>query len=945
MIRSLLFLLLLLPSFVAFSQAKLVERVEKKGDEYVIPYSKYVYDNGLTLIIHEDHSDPIVHLEVTYHVGSAREEIGKSGFAHFFEHMMFQGSDHVADEEHFKIVTEAGGEMNGSTNTDRTNYYQTVPKNQLERVLWLEADRMGFLLDAVTQQKFEVQRSTVKNERGQRYDNRPYGLVSEKTGQALYPYGHPYSWSTIGYLADLDRVDVNDLKKFFLRWYGPNNADIVVAGDVNEKEVVELVGKYFGSIPRGPEVKPMEKNNPTLDQTRYISYEDNIRFPLVSFTWPTVPAGHEDEAALDILSSLLSDTKSSPLQQQFVKAGKAMNAYSYNYSRELAGFFNMTVLLMPGTTPAEADKLLKENLQKFYETPIDEADVKQQILKREVQSYRSLESVGRKAGTLSYYEFMFGNPNMAGKQLEKIKRTTAADVKRVMEKYILNKPSVALSVYPKGQPELVIAPDNFTPKIPEPSGSDPNLYGDLKYVKAKDKFDRSKMPASGVNPMPVVPEFWQHKFKGTAKAIGIESSESPTVTAVIYFPAGHVYENMEQAGLAQLTATMMEEGTKELTSEELETELERLGSSVSVFSNDEHIGISIYALEKNLDATVKLVQDIIYSPRFDEADFEREKKKTIEAINNQATQPGVIANNVFRKQVYGEGDIRGIPSVGTLETVEGLTLEDVRMYHEAAVKNPPSLVVVGDITKAEGVKAFSFLDNFTGAQPAIPALTANSITNKYYFINRPKAAQSEIRVGFLGLPYDATGEYFKASVMNYPFGGAFNSRINLNLREDKGYTYGVRGFFQGSSYPGPYVISTGVRTDATDSSLTEILNELSLYSSKGMTDDELRFTRSSLGQSEALDYETPWKKAGFLNRLQKYNLPADYPKQQQKILESVNTTDLNKMTNRYLNPDNMIVVIVGDKEVTLEPLKKMGLEFIELDSDGNPVSASSGAEE
>ncbi|HEY0679854.1 MAG TPA: pitrilysin family protein, partial [Chitinophagaceae bacterium] len=236
------------------AQAKLVEKVTRKGTELVIPYEKYVLPNGLTVVVHEDHSDPVVHVDVTYHVGSAREEIGKSGFAHFFEHMMFQGSDNVADEQHFKIVTDAGGTLNGSTNRDRTNYYQTVPSNQLEKMLWLEADRMGFLLDAVTQKKFEIQRATVKNERGQNYDNRPYGLAGETAARNLYPYGHPYSWLTIGYVEDLNRVDVNDLKNFFLRWYGPNNATITVGGDVNAADVVKLAEKYFGSIPRGPEV-------------------------------------------------------------------------------------------------------------------------------------------------------------------------------------------------------------------------------------------------------------------------------------------------------------------------------------------------------------------------------------------------------------------------------------------------------------------------------------------------------------------------------------------------------------------------------------------------------------------------------------------------------------------------------------------------------------------
>ncbi|RYF86197.1 MAG: insulinase family protein, partial [Chitinophagaceae bacterium] len=303
-LSGLLFLLFL--SSAAFSQAKLVEKVTKKGDELVIPYEKYVLPNGLTVIVHEDHSDPVVHVDVTYHVGSAREEIGKSGFAHFFEHMMFQGSDHVADEQHFKIVTEAGGTLNGSTNRDRTNYYETVPANQLEKALWLEADRMGFLLDAVTQKKFEVQRATVKNERGQNYDNRPYGLQSEVVSQNLYPYGHPYSWMTIGYLEDLNRSDVNDLKNFFLRWYGPNNATLTVGGDVTTAQVLKLAEKYFGAIPSGPKVEPVKLAPVVLEKTRYVSYVDNYaRASQLRLTYPTVPDYHPDAPALSLLAQVL----------------------------------------------------------------------------------------------------------------------------------------------------------------------------------------------------------------------------------------------------------------------------------------------------------------------------------------------------------------------------------------------------------------------------------------------------------------------------------------------------------------------------------------------------------------------------------------------------------------------------------------------------------------
>ena len=352
---------------MVFSQAKLVEKVEKKGNEIVIPFEKYVLPNGLTVIISEDHSDPVVHVDVTYHVGSAREEIGKSGFAHFFEHMMFEGSDHVADKEHFKIVTESGGTLNGSTNRDRTNYFETVPSNQLEKMLWLESDRMGFLLDAVTQQKFEIQRETVKNERGQNYDNRPYGLAGEVTSKALYPYGHPYSWLTIGYVEDLNRVGVDDLKHFFLRWYGPNNATLTIAGDVNTKDVLQKDEKYFGPIPRGPEVKPVQLPPVDLSNTEYVSYVDNYaKLPMLQISYPTVPDFSEDMAPLACLAEILGQGKTSFLYQNLIKSQKALRAVSYSSLDELAGTFIFSVIALPGHNLAEMEKLVNEKAVKGY---------------------------------------------------------------------------------------------------------------------------------------------------------------------------------------------------------------------------------------------------------------------------------------------------------------------------------------------------------------------------------------------------------------------------------------------------------------------------------------------------------------------------------------------------------------------------------------------------
>lgn len=927
---------------LTYSQPKFIEKVNQAGEDIIIPYEKYELPNGLQVIIHEDHSDPICHVDVTYHVGSAREEIGRSGFAHFFEHMMFQGSDHVADEEHFKIVTEAGGTMNGTTNTDRTNYFETLPVNQLETALWLESDRMGFLLDAVTQKKFEVQRSTVKNERGQRYENVPYGLGYEKICRALYPYGHPYSWTTIGDVEDLNRVDVDDLKKFFMRWYGPNNATLTVAGDVNPEEVLKLAEKYFGSIPRGPEVKNMGTIYPKLDANRYISYEDNVKFPLIEIAFPGVSFLDKDETALDALSFVLSGSKSSPMYQQFIKSEKAIEAESYHYSMELAGMFVFSIKAMPDMLLQDTENMLFTTLSAFEKKGITDEELRNFKSKSEAELIQSLSMVSGKASRLAFYNTYMKNPNQIPEQLKILRSLTKEDVMRVYNTYIRQKNHVVLSVVPKGKSSLVAGPDNFTPKATNPGDADHKEYQGLVYNKPKDNFDRTKRPQAGKNPSMKVPALWRENLPNGLRIIGTVNSELPVTTLQLSVYCGHRFENTSKAGTAYLMAMLMDESTEIRSAEQINDELDKLGSSISIFPGTNEITINLFSLTKNLDATLDILKEKIFKPKFDQEDFNRLKNEQLKLIANQSTQAGTMANNAFNRLLFAENDIMSLPSIGTTGSVESITLEDVRNFYSTYwSSNLTNAVLVSNLDQTKLINKLGFLKSWASKNVKMPAESSvrNIDKTKIFLVNKEKSAQSEIRIGYVALPWDATGNFFKNTIMNYSLGGAFNSRINLNLREEKGYTYGARSSFSGSQYKGTFLAAAGVRSNVTDSSVVEFFKELKNFREKGITEQELHFTRSALAQSEALKYESNFQKAGFLRRILDYNLSEKFTEEQAGILKSISVPEINALAAQYLPTEKMVITIVGDKEKILPGLQKLGYEVVDVDSDGNSKSA------
>jgi zinc protease len=709
--KSILLLPALFCSVFTFGQAKLVDKVVKKGSSVVIPYEKYVLPNGLTLILHEDHSDPVVHVDVTYHVGSAREEIGKSGFAHFFEHMMFEGSDNALKGTHDKVISGNGGSLNGSTTRDRTNYYETIPANLLEDVMWLESDRMGFLLGQVTQPRFEVQRATVKNERGQNYDNRPYGLLSENYSKNLYPYGHPYSWLTIGYLEDLNRSNVNDLKNFFLRWYGPNNATLTIGGDIKPAEVVKMAEKYFGAIPRGPEVKPVAVPSVTLTANRYASYTDNYaRLPMLAIVYPTVPNYNKDMAALACLAQVLGQGRNSILYQNMVKKQLALQASSFSSLSELAGEFIVQILPLQGKTLADMEKLYQASLDSLEKRGITDEDIAKFKGGTESTLINGLQSVSGKVSQLAAFQTFTGNPNKIADLLKMYSSLTKTDVMNAYKKYIKGKGAVILSVLPKGQQQVIAAADNF--KIDSSKYNAPNYsYNGLKYVKAKDNFDRSQKPPLGPTPTIKVPLFWKKELASGTKVIGAENTEIPVVTFSLFIPGGQLAEakDLSKAGVASMFTDMMEEDTKNYTAEQFANELQKLGSSIRIFSGVDGITFSVQSLKSNFPKTMALLQERIKNPKFTQEAFDRLKKQNLESFKLQKAQPATIASQVFAKLNYGSNNVLGIDGNGTEKTVQNITLQDIQDYYKNYITtNGARVVVVGDLKEAEVMSQLAF---------------------------------------------------------------------------------------------------------------------------------------------------------------------------------------------------------------------------------------------
>ena len=914
---------------LAQSSFELIEKVEAEEGKVVIPYEKYkLPNNDLTLIIHEDHSDPIVHVQVAYHVGSARESVRNSGFAHFFEHMMFEGSRNVKEGEHFKIIGESGGVNNAYTSFDKTVYHQTAPKNMTEKLLWLEADRMGTHLESFTQKQFENQRETVKNEKRQRYDNQPYGMVSEILFKSLFS-NHPYEWTPIGYVDDLDIATYEDLKNFFLRWYGPNNATLIVSGDVNPEEVKVWAEKYFKGIQKCPEVKNMYPKKPQMSMDYYVTTTDNIFAPLTSFSFPTVPEFHRDEAALDILAEVLGGGNNSIFYKNLTKQELALQAGAGHSTLELAGFLSIQVVTKPamagGLSFKEVEEKVRASIAEFETRGVTQEDLditKAQVLRA---TYSQLNSIDSKSGILGHFSMMKGDGYGLQDEIDRYNAVTAEDVLSVYNKYIKGRKAVILRVEREANKD----DDDDTPKSVNPHANDPKKieaqYEGLVYNGPEQDYTTPSVPAAKAF---TLPDFYREKFDNGLEVIGTQSSESPLVYFYIDMEGGHLLESDKKVstGTAMMTASMMGEGTEKLTTEQFSRELEKLGSSISFNSGTMNSSIFVSSLSKNVDATLVLLKDALFQPRFDAADFKRIKEQTIEGLKSQKSNPSVMANKAWGKIMY-EGTILSDYYYGDFKSINKIGLDEVKSFYNSYYSpNVSTLVVSGDISKEDALSKLSFLKEWKNTNVVVPAIPELKMPSKtvIYLVDKPYASQSTIYAGHPGPKFDYKGDYFKSGVMNYTLGGAFNSRLNLKLREDKGWTYGARSGFSGNKQYGVYRFSGEIKKEATDSAVQVLMEEVIKFSNTGITQEELDFTKSSITLSEALDYETPFDKLNFLNSIIENDLPKDYTIQQAAMIKGMSVADINAVAKAQLKPDNMVIIVVGHAYKVRDGLNNLG---------------------
>ncbi|MCX6305003.1 MAG: pitrilysin family protein [Bacteroidetes bacterium] len=900
--------------------------------ELKIDFEKYTLPNGLDVILSIDRSDPIVALAIRFHVGSNREVEGRTGFAHLFEHMMFQRSENVPEDQFFKIVQNAGGTLNGGTSNDATTYYEIVPKNALEKVLWMESDRMGYMINTVTEKAFSNQQNVVQNEKRQSYDNQPYGFTSWVVAKNLYPKGHPYSWTVIGEMEDLKNATVDDVKAFHDTYYIPNNATLVLTGDFDVKTAKKLIEKYFGEIKRGKDVSDPKPIPVTLAKTIKVYHEDNFaKASQIRMIWPTVEAYQDDSYPLEYLGQLLSRGKKAPLYKILEKEKKLSSSQrAYNGSQEIAGTFVISATANEGVSLNDIEKSVFEAFTMFEKDGFTDEDVERIKASQETDFYNGISSILGKSYQLASYNEDKGDPGYYRTDIDRLKAVTKADILRVYEKYIKNRPCLVTSFVPKGQLNMIVEgsekagvkEESITDAAQvEIKGTDEDVY-----TKTKTLIDRSVMPADGPNPSLILPVVWNTKLSNGMQVYGIEQDELPLVQFSVELKGGHFLDPIAKPGVAKLVCELMVEGTKNRTPLDLEEALDKLGATINIDASNNSITLSANSLTRNFDQVLALAQEMLLEPRWDESEFAMAKTRILNMIKRQKANPTTLARNEFNELIYGKDHILATDRLGTEASVAAITIDDLKAFYAKTFSpSVASFQVAGSINRDKVVASLQSLATAWKAKAVVfpqYELPAPIQQSKIYFVDVPGAKQSVINIGCLGLARKDK-DYFPATVMNYKLGGSFNGNVNLVLREEKGFTYGARTNFSGGIIPGSFMASASVRSSATLESV-EIFKDLMTKYGAAFTPDDLEFTSNSLIKGYARDFETLGDKLDMLSDISLYNLPVDYVKGEQEIVKNMTIDQLKALAKKYVDPSKMYYIVAGDAKTQLDPLEKIG---------------------
>lgn len=901
------------------------------GDKLpAIKYKEYQLKNGLKVVMHQDASTPVVAVNVWYHVGAKNEVEGRTGFAHLFEHMMFQGSKNY-DADYFTPLQEAGGSVNGTTNQDRTWYFETVPSNFLELALFLEADRLGGLLDAMSQEKLDNQRDVVKNERRQRVDNQAYGTAFEKIGEIMYPKGHPYNWTTIGSLEDLQAASMDDVKSFFRQYYVPNNTVLVLAGDFDEKQARGWIEKYFGAIAKGGEIKRPNPAMPKLEKEIRTTVEDPLApLPRRFMVWHGVKQYAADEAALDMLGYILSTGRSSRLQSNLVyEKEMAQQISAGNGTSEIGGTFQVQATARPGKSLDDIEKEINLELERIKKEPPTADELTRARNSIEAQTIFGLQTVLGKGGQMSTYAGYLGKPDYFQTDLDRYRKVTPADISRVANTYLT--PNRLVMTYLK--PEGAAARTNSAANKPTSVKSE-------KKDNARIDEQTAKLPKAGPNPKLSLPPIEKTKLDNGLEVWMVQHNELPIVSMNLVLKSGTVNEPIDRTGLAGMTTQLLDDGTKTRSAVDITNQLQAIGVlGIPAGSNFDSTNVSIQTLTKNLDQALEIYSDVVMNPVFPEKELESLRGRQLVGLKQQKANPNAIANVVYNRVLYGDHPYGRDNSEKTLKSI---TRADVVKYYESTFRpNNGVLIVAGSFDRAAmKTKLEKAFGSWKQGEVPVAELPEAKMLDKagIYIVDRPNSAQSVVSIGQIGIDR-GNPDFFPVAVMNAILGGGITSRISMNLREDKGYTYGAGSGWSYRRGAGPFRAGGDIQTAVTKEAVAEFMKELNgIRGGIPITQKELDYNKQSLIRRYPSAFETIGGISGQLANLVVYGLPDSYFNDYISNINAVNIDDVNRVAKKYLDPSKMAIVIVGDRTVVEPGLKDLGYPITILDTEGMPVT-------